>query len=390
MCIAVLGARSAPERYWQPAAGRGGDIKGWSPVEGPLCEPKREFRTRCIRPHSGPSRAKRGKRYWQPAAGRGGDIKGWSPVAGRSVVVLLALLGAAAVVSGQPRAVFSVSSDLVVAHVTVTERRGTYVSGLTQDAFRVIEDGTPQTVSFFAEQDAPVTVGLLVDDSGSMWPHRERVVAAVRSFANVSNPQDELFALAFNERVRAALPATSPFTTVTGALHEALAATLITRGLTALHEAVVAGLDYAGLGTRGRRALILVSDGGDNASAVTEDEMLRAAQASNAVIYTVGLVDRAARDFDANPRLLRRLAEATGGRAFTPRDSRRVGDVLESISRDIRHSYTIGYVSSNPRRDSAFRRIDVTVQTPERRRFEVRTRSGYLAPSTREEDSGNP
>jgi Ca-activated chloride channel homolog len=307
-------------------------------------------------------------------------------VIGSCVSVPLTLVVATAVAFGQPRAIFTVSSDLVVVHATVTERRGTYVSGLTQDAFQIFEDGSAQAISFFAEQDAPVTVGLLVDDSGSMWPHRERVVAAVQSFASVSNPEDELFALAFNERVRAALPPTSPFTIATGALHEALAATLIGRGLTAMHDAVVAGLEYVMLGTRERRALIVVSDGGDNASAATESQMLRAAQASDAVIYTVGLVDPAASNRDANPRLLRRLAETTGGQAFNPKDSRRVGEVLESISRDIRHSYTLGYVSTNPRRDGALRRIEVRVQAPERRRLDVRTRGGYLAPSDPEDE----
>jgi Ca-activated chloride channel homolog len=304
-------------------------------------------------------------------------------------VLLLAAIGASpalgqgisrATQADQPQAVFAAASDLVVAHVTVTERRGAYVSNLTADAFHVFENGEPQPVSFFAEQDAPVTAGLIIDDSGSMWHHRERVIAAASAFAHVSNPDDELFALAFNERVREAFSPRAPFTNDAAVIHDALAATLAGRGRTALHDAVLAGLDYLRRGTRERRVLIVVSDGGDNASAASAEEMLQAARASSAVIYTVTIADDG-RGTGANPTLLRQLANATGGQVYRPRNPGRVEEALQTISRDIRQSYTIGYVPTNLRRDGTFRRIRVVAETADGRRLRVRAREGYLAPT---------
>jgi Ca-activated chloride channel family protein len=294
----------------------------------------------------------------------------------RLIGTLLVFLPTAMTV-GQDRPLYSTESDLVVIHATIKDRRGAYVTGLTQDAFAVLEDGRPQEVQLFTSQDTPVTVGLLIDSSGSMQPIREQVIAAAAAFAEASHPNDELFALAFNDNVTAALPPTAPFTSDVTLLRDALTRTIRTRGRTALYDAVRSGLDYLGGGIHDRRVLVGVSDGGDNASHTTFDEVITRTQASNVVIYTVALVDP--EDRDANPRLLRRIAQMSGGEAFVPDDADEITEVLQHIARDIRHTYTLGYVSTNSVRDGAFRRLRVGVQAPDRRRLVVRTRGGYLA-----------
>jgi len=293
-----------------------------------------------------------------------------------------ALAGLAAVnpnVAPQHQPVFSSEAELVVLHVSVTDGRGGYLSDLPREAFRVLEDGKPQDISFFTGEDSPVTVGLLVDSSGSMRYTRDRVIAAAAAFAAASNPQDEIFALAFNERVRAALPPETPFTSDAQVLAPAMSRVIGARGLTALYDAVSAGLSYIAAGKHPRRVLIVVADGGDNASTSTFDEVLRQAQASNAAIYAVGVTDPL--EPATNRGVLRQLARATGGEAFFPRRASDVAEALDRIARDIRHAYSIGYVSTNSARDGAFRRVRVEVRPTDRQRLVVRTRSGYLARS---------
>ncbi len=299
----------------------------------------------------------------------------------RSLVICLGLVATACAAASaqEPRALFSTRTDLVVLHATVRDRRGEYVTGLSKDAFTVIEDGRPQTISFFAAEDAPVTVGLIVDNSGSMQPNRGRLAAAAEAFAASSHPQDEIFALAFDETVRPALPEAAPFTNDAPTLRDALSRTLNTRGRTALFDAILDGLQYLERGHHERKVLVVVSDGGDNASRAAFADVIRRAQASNALVYTVAILDPI--DRDSNPRLLRQVAAATGGEAFSPRDIGEIGSVLRRIARDIRHTYTIGYVSSNTARDGTFRTLRLMVQPPDGRRVVVRTRTGYLAAS---------
>ncbi len=299
-------------------------------------------------------------------------------------LVAIVCAGAAVARSQSDRPRFSSHTDVVVLHATVQDRRGGYVTGLTKDAFSIIEGGRPQTISFFAAEDAPVTVGLVLDNSGSMQPIRERLVAAVLGFAATSNPQDELFALTFDEDVRAALPDEAPFTSDIPTLRYALVRALSTRGRTALFDAIIAGLRYLERGHDERKVLVVVSDGGDNASHAAFREVLADAQASNAVIYTVALVDPI--DRDNNPKRLRALAEATGGEAFTPSRIDDVADALKHIARDIRHTYTLGYVSSNATRDGTYRPIRLVVQPPPGTAVKVRTRAGYVAAADRDEN----
>jgi Ca-activated chloride channel family protein len=277
----------------------------------------------------------------------------------------------------QQQPTFRTESQLVVLHVRVKDRRGAYVTGLPPSAFTIFDEGVPQPIALFSREDSPVTVGLLIDNSGSMYTGRDRVVAAAAAFAATSNPGDELFALLFNEQVRPVLPPSMAFTSDPAMLGSALGDAGLAYGRTALYDAIAEGLAYVSRGSHPRRVLIVVADGGDNASRATFDDVLRQAQASNAAIYTVGIIDPLERG--ASRGRLRQLAQTTGGEAFFPGRVDDVAEVLRHIARDIRHTYTIGYVPPADRSTGAYRRLRVVVTVPDGRQLEVRTRSGYVA-----------
>jgi VWFA-related protein len=279
-----------------------------------------------------------------------------------------------------PRAQFATRSELVVLHARVTDRGGSYATGLTADSFRIFEEGRPQEIRFFESADAPVTVGLVIDSSGSMRNVRDRVIAASSEFVASSNRDDEVFALVFNDSVHAVLEESEPFTGDADALRNALADVFQPVGRTALYDAIANGLAYGAHGARDRRALVVLSDGGDNASRVTFGEVMTRVQSSNAIIYTVALADPF--DLDSNPGRLARLAETSGGKAFEPKDAGGVHRAFQQIARDIRHSYTIGYEPNLTDPRTGFRRISVEARARDGRRLTVRTRKGYLVQSS--------
>jgi VWFA-related protein len=274
----------------------------------------------------------------------------------------------------EPHAAFASRSDLVVLRVSVVDRRG-LVSGLPREAFVVHDEGRRQEIQFFENEDTPVTVGLVIDCSGSMQTRRDGVIAAGLAFAGSSHPADELFTLNFNEAVWPGLPPDQPFTSDREELKRALNRS-VTRGQTALFDAISAGLRHLDRGSRTRRVLVVISDGGDNASRTRFEEVLDAALRHDVVIYTIGIYDPNERE--ARPKLLRQLADATGGEAFFPQAGEPVTPVLERIARDIRSGYTVGYVppagDSVPRRHS----VRVDVRLPDGRKMAVRARSSYI------------
>jgi Ca-activated chloride channel family protein len=277
------------------------------------------------------------------------------------------------------RPTFAAETRVVVLHVAVRDRRGGYVGGLDQAAFRISENRQLQTVSFFHTQDAPVTVGLLIDSSGSMRPNREMVIAASVAFAKTMNSEDELFVLGFNDNIYAPLPEDSPFTREVPTLRFALDSAIKAIGKTAVYSAISAGLDYVTKGSFERQVLVLVSDGGDNASPITKAAVLAKAQASNAVIYTVGLIDPM--DTEADPGFLNELAQSTGGLAFRPKKIEEVDEALQRVAHDIRNAYTLGFVpaGNSGSREESLRRVSVEVRLPDGQKASVRTRRAYLA-----------
>jgi VWFA-related protein len=273
----------------------------------------------------------------------------------------------------------SVSVSSVVLHATVENRKGAPVSGLGKDDFQVYEDGALQKIEYYSHEDIPVTVGLVLDNSGSMGPKRAEVIAAALAFSRSSNPQDQMFVVNFNEHVSFGLPAETPFTDQTAQLRVALS-TFKTNGETALYDALAAALDHLKKGNRDKRVLIAVSDGGDNASKHTLGQILTMAEKSDAIIYTIGIYTE--EDPDKNPGALRQLAKATGGEAFFPQTLLDVVPICERIAHDIREQYTLAYSPTNIKTDGAYRVIQVKAKVPGHGTLSVRTRTGYYSPST--------
>ena len=258
--------------------------------------------------------------------------------------------------------------------VIVTDRQGRYVSDLPGAQFTVFDNGRRVPIELFTNEDTPVTVGLIIDASGSMRPKIGEVIAATLRFARLSNPQDELFAVRFNDDVQDVMPV-PPFLLASdlGQLEKAVTS-IHPEGRTALYDGLMDGLDHLGGGNRARRVLIVISDGGDNASTATLDAVLARARASNAAIYTIGVFDTD--DMDRNPGVLKSLATATGGERFLPRSPGELLTACEKIAREIRGGYTIGYLP--PARDGAYHRVKVEIESPSRK-LSVRTRPGYFA-----------
>lgn len=270
----------------------------------------------------------------------------------------------------------SVDVNLVVLHPTVRDSKGAFVSGLAENDFHVYEDGKAQAIHVFRHEDVPVSVGLIVDSSTSMGPKRNDVIAGALAFIHSSNPEDELFVVNFNERPQLGLPPDEPFTASATDLELALDS-MPAGGRTALYDAIEEGLSHLKLAHRDKKALIVFSDGGDNASHHTLLQVLEDAERSDVLIYTIGLFDQ--EDGDRNPGVLRKIARATGGEAYFPAETNQTVSICEQIAADLGHQYTIGYVPSNPKMDNTYRTIKVTATNPRGGKLLVRTREGYIA-----------
>jgi Ca-activated chloride channel homolog len=280
----------------------------------------------------------------------------------------------------------SVDVALVVLHATVTDRQGGFVNSLDERDFEVYENHVRQRIRLFKNEDIPVTVGLVIDHRSTMRPKLAEVSAAARTFVRASNPTDEMFVVNFNERVSLGLPATIRFTNSTDELEGAIRAAPA-GGQTALYDAVAKGLEELRAANLERKVLIVVSDGGDNASAHGLTQVMKLAGQSSTVIYTVGIFGE--EDPDRNPAALKSLAQATGGEAFLPTQVSEVVAICERIARDIRHQYTIGYFPANPARDGTYRAMRVIARDKSRERLSVRTRTGYIAgPGPPHDDKG--
>jgi VWFA-related protein len=271
---------------------------------------------------------------------------------------------------------FSANIDLVVLHPTVRDRNGQFASDLRPQNFEVFEDGVRQSIRLFQHEDIPVTVGLIIDHSSSMGAKLAEVIAAAGTFVNASSSEDEMFVVNFNEKVTLGLPDGMNFTDRSEILERAISRTRAS-GMTALYDAIIEGESRLQAGTRDKKVLVVISDGGDTASAHKLADVEKIAERSSALVYTIGIFDPD--DGDKNPGVLSRLARITGGDSFFPTELSAVVAICERIARDIRQQYTIGYVSSNSSRPGAYRTIRVVAQSPGRGRLTVRTRSGYQA-----------
>ena len=291
--------------------------------------------------------------------------------------VLLGLPGPTPVLEAQDEGGFTlaVDVDFVVFNVTVTDERGRLVGGLEPEDFRVSEDGVPQKISLFRPEDAPATVGLIIDSSGSMRERRADVAEAALAFVGASNPENEIFVVTFNENVFVKPPDSDTYLSnliqVRAALERAAP-----DGMTALYDAVAAGLEYLTDAGGDRNALVVLSDGGDNASRRVLGEILDMELRSSATVYTIGIYDDY--NMDRNPGVLRQIAGLTGGHAYFPDSADDLEEIWRDIAAGIRAQYTIGYHSTNPAHDGGFRSVRISAAR-DGKIFSVRTREGYEA-----------
>ena len=209
-----------------------------------------------------------------------------------------------------------------------------------------------------------------------MRPKLADVLAAARTFVRSSNQEDQMFVVNFNENVTLGLPAAIRFTNRSDELESAILRSRVT-GQTALYDAIVEALQRLQAGSRDKKVLIVISDGGDNASTQSLAGVLKMVEQSSALVYTIGIFDEA--DADRNPDVLRRLARATGGEPFFPGKLTEVIEICERIARDIRNQYTIGYGSTSAAHPGVYRSIRVVAAVPGQRKLLVRVRSGYIA-----------
>ena len=266
------------------------------------------------------------------------------------------------------------TSRLVLLDVSVKDPSGGIVGSLTRENFNVSENGKRQEITQFAHADTPVTVGLVVDESGSMRMKQAEVITAALAFIRGSNPQDEIFVINFNEKPRRGLPDLQLFSDNIRDLRDALWRG-VPEGRTALYDAIEMALHQLDMGRRDKKTLVVISDGGDNVSAHRLQDVMDDVLRSVATIYTIGIFDE--EDPDRNPGVLKHLAKITGGEAYFPKQLDEVVAICSDIARDIRSRYTIGYVPVNGERISE-RHTKVVATSPSGQKLVVKARTSYL------------
>ncbi len=287
----------------------------------------------------------------------------------------------------QPGASIKVDVNLVVLHTTVLDDRGKFVEGLTADNFRVYEDKTEQKLSVFKREDIPVSMGLVIDNSGSMRDKRPRVNEAALTLVQSSNPQDEAFVVNFNDDFY--LDLDKDFSSSIPELKEALER-IDARGSTALYDAIIGSLDHLKKANKEKKVLLIVTDGEDNTSRNSLEKTVREIQRTDTVIYTIGLLGQENKKSAKNAKkALTAIADASGGLAFFPENVEDVHAICEQVAHDIRHQYTLAYYPSNTAKDGTFRAVHVEVIPPRGHgKLVARTRNGYYAPQAKSTSTG--
>jgi Ca-activated chloride channel homolog len=310
--------------------------------------------------------------FCPPIATMSGTPKLKTAVVGLS---LLALLAPPAAAQEDSAAVFRSDSRLVVLHATVLDQEGRRIINLPKGAFRVYENGVEQDLKVFRREDSPVSIGLIIDDSGSMSNKREKVAAAALAMVRASHPDDEVFVMHFNEKSYLDLDFTSDPERLRQGLN-----TFDSRGTTAMREAVrlaIAHMDHKA--REDKKVLLIVTDGEDNTSQVSRDQVVKLAQQSGVLVYSIGILNEIG---DAQTELARReldaLTQATGGQAYYLDSVAGADTTARDIARDIRNQYTLAYTPVNQDLDGTYRRIQVTA-SQNTEQLTVRTRSGYYA-----------
>jgi Ca-activated chloride channel homolog len=273
---------------------------------------------------------------------------------------------------------FRVNVNLVLIPLTVTDPMDRLVTGLEKENFYIYEDNHPEVIKSFSSEDAPVSIGVIFDMSGSMANKIIRARDSILEFMKTSNPQDEFFVVGFNDRPELI----EDFTSSTEQIEERLA--MVKAGhRTALLDAIYFGLDKMKQARYPRKALLVVSDGGDNRSRYTENEVRSVVRESGVQIYSIGIFDAEAATTEERmgPILLNDISDETGGRLFKVDDMAEMGDIAAKISAELRNEYVLGYTPSNPKHDGKWRKVKVKLVPPQGLPpLTVHARNGYYAP----------
>src|SRR5262245_6163836 len=259
-----------------------------------------------------------------------------------------------------------------------------------KDDFEVFEDGVEQEISFFTHDDVPISVGLVIDNSASMHNKRERVNSAALSFVRESNPQDETFIVDFDDEAYLDHDFTNSINDLVAALGP-----IDTRGETALYDAVYLSAAHLDEGNKDKKALLVITDGEDNASKYSREKVLSKLRESKVTVYAIGLLDendsrepffgKSQSPTRKAKEVLQQFVQATGGRAYFPRSVEEIGPLCRSIARDLRNQYTIGYTPSNEKVDGTWRRTTVRLNPSKVfSRVTVSAKEGYYAPRTQD------
>jgi Ca-activated chloride channel homolog len=284
-----------------------------------------------------------------------------------------------AVTKNGDRYTFRSQVNEVTLSAVVLDSRRHLVTNLAETNFAVYEDNQPQKITFFRRQDIPVSIGIVVDNSGSMRTKRAAVTKAVLNLIQASNPQDEVFVVNFNDDPYL----DQDFTNQIPPLREALDR-VDSRGGTALYDAVIASADHLAKGAKKeKKVLLVITDGVDNESRESLESAIRKVQDDNGpTIYTIGILGDEPGIKRAR-RALQSLSDQTGGVAFFPRDLMEVDEISQEVARDIRNQYTLTYKPTNPRSNGGYRKVKVEARAPGYKDLQVRTRDGYFADEKR-------
>jgi len=270
--------------------------------------------------------------------------------------------------------VFTSDTRLVLVHASVVDRNGKLITNLPQSAFKILENGLEQQIKLFRREDIPVSMGVIIDNSGSMRDKRVKVAAAALELVKASNPQDEIFIVNYNDDAYL----DQSFTSDVKKLEEALTR-FDTKGGTAMRDALSMSMDYANeKGKKDKKVLVVITDGNDNTSTIGLEDLVRKSQQNGVLVYSIGILnEEEAREARRAKRALHDLAVASGGLDYYPKDIEEIEKITPEVAREIRNQYTLAYTPTNSNLDGTFRKLAVTVNAPGRPT--VRTRNGYYA-----------
>ncbi|MDR0842850.1 MAG: VWA domain-containing protein [Acidobacteriota bacterium] len=304
-----------------------------------------------------------------------------------AIICLLAVTtagGAPEDEDGLPGFRVGVKVDLVSLYASVVDKDNHFAPGLDKSRFRILEDGVEQTIESFSQEDVPVSMGILLDLSGSMLGKIGQVNRAALAFIQAGNPDDEFFLIGFNDEVELLQDYTDDHDEIQDALENTVVA-----GKTHLYDAIYLGVEKAHKGTNPKRTAVVITDGNDDTSFYRLKELVAKIQESDVQVFCIGFLDEvpkknifgrwssseAKKYYDA----LVSISEETGGKAFFPRDATETHGIVAEIARDLRSQYSFGYISSNSTRDGAFRKVKIEL-AGKKSDLQIRHRRGYFAP----------